>query len=1174
MTRSAASAGQTVRRVAWDDATLRRPGWVAQYAHVAGSLRAFDLPAEWRSRLGTVWLGRSATALLEVPPGTKTVVAVARKIVQRGDAPPVHPTTEALILEDLGLARETRRPGDLTSRLAKQPAIRPATHAWTDEDAFLDPLIELDSDAERRFISELVPELCGPAAPRWFIPQAALDRLVQQNAVAGRASGDRRVDFLVATPWGDPFVVEIDGVQHADQVAIDKERDAALLKEGIATVRVPTAEISAGRGAGLELVRRLYGHEETHDPKSIIAPTLIHWFFRCLIDAMDTGALTGDTWSLKVSGLERIPPAAICPYFDVLSALDQMWADGAVMPTTITCTMNDTTLSWTRDGVRYLPAESPLADQYDAIISVEHDRSPTEPLPQRVDTPTFIARPAVLPVKVREIFVEPPSTKTTLDEDDAGEALSVLLQMIFAKASFRPGQLAAITQVLAGGDCLALLPTGAGKSIVYQFLGMVMPGRTFVIDPLVSLIEDQVSGLQQHGIDRVVGISGQSGGRSEKLRVQEAIGGGEYWFVFMSPERLQIPSFREAVRTGLYSTPANLVVVDEAHCVSEWGHDFRTSYLRIGTVVRSLFTRDGPPPRLIGLTATASRAVLRDVLLELDIDDSSEGTVIKPLTFDRPELSFELLATNPNEAPAALASVLQKMPLQFGLTSTQFYADQGAETAAGLVFCRTVNGKQGVESASRIVANETGRTPARYHGKPPKGVSKSEWAERKRANALDFKNNTAPVMVATKAFGMGIDKPNVRWVIHYGLPGSIEAYYQEVGRAGRDGADGPGAKCTLITVDSDPEKNRDLLTDAGDIEQTRGRNGQVSYRASDDVSTAMFFHLGNFGGIEAELTSLRQVFDALDVTQYRNEIQLPFGDKTATEKALHRLVVLGVADEYLVDWGSQRFIVHTLGASTDRVRSALLANIERYQPSLAASIGASVDSQEFEKLGDLVEFCGRQLLNFIYSTVEQSRRRSVREMWLAAHESTGQDEFRKRILSYLSEGDVAPVLEGLLDKPTLNLNEWIAEYETMQTIDDLRQWRGNTARLLSSYPDHPGLLLGRALSEFTDPNGSNREMEVNLVSAFAAGDRYGVAESALQRLADWLLNRASEQGSAAWSLMSACLLDCPTVADHVMAAVRATDHDDPGLLILELDALLSGALQFTTEVENTYREAI
>ena len=280
MTGTQASEAQPARRVVWDDATLRRPGWVAQYAQIAGSLRAFDLPAEWRSRLGTVWLGRSATALLEVPPGTKTVVAVARKIVQRGDAPPVHPTTEALILEDLGLARETRRPGDLTSRLAKQPAIRPATHAWTDEDAFLDPLIELDSDAERRFISELVPELCGPAAPRWFIPQAALDRLVQQNAVAGRASGDRRVDFLVATPWGDPFVVEIDGVQHADQVAIDKERDAALLKEGIATVRVPTAEISAGRGAGLELVRRLYGHEETHDPKSIIAPTLIHWFFR------------------------------------------------------------------------------------------------------------------------------------------------------------------------------------------------------------------------------------------------------------------------------------------------------------------------------------------------------------------------------------------------------------------------------------------------------------------------------------------------------------------------------------------------------------------------------------------------------------------------------------------------------------------------------------------------------------------------------------------------------------------------------------------------------------------------------------------------------------------------------------------------------------------------------
>lgn len=339
---------------------------------------------------------------------------------------------------------------------------------------------------------------------------------------------------------------------------------------------------------------------------------------------------------------------------------------------------------------------------------------------------------------------------------------------------------------------MVLLPTGAGKSIIYQLAGLLMPGLTLVVDPINALIEDQVEGLHAYGIDRAVPITGDID-RVERERLLWRVERGEYLFVLHSPERLQSPQFRSALRALAESSLVNLAVIDEAHCVSEWGHDFRPAYLNLGNNLRR-FGAGGAqsPPPLLALTGTASRAVLRDMLTDLGIDRGRSEALVRPHSFDRPELHFEIAHTSPKEDPrAALRGVLNALPGKLGLPRTEFFRPAGRDTASGIVFVPTVTARTySVRDARGIVQNATGSEVTVYSGSSPSRDSRDRsgsWNEEKRRNASAFKTNRVPVLVATKAFGMGIDKPNIRYTVHFGMPMSLESFYQEAGRAGRDG---------------------------------------------------------------------------------------------------------------------------------------------------------------------------------------------------------------------------------------------------------------------------------------------------------------------------------------------------------------------------------------------------
>ena len=318
-----------------------------------------------------------------------------------------------------------------------------------------------------------------------------------------------------------------------------------------------------------------------------------------------------------------------------------------------------------------------------------------------------------------------------------------MLKQYFGHAQFRPGQEELIDAILSGRDVLGVMPTGAGKSVCYQLPAMMLPGLTLVISPLISLMKDQVAALEQSQIPAACINSSLS--LAEYDEVYRRAEQGAYKLLYVAPERLSTEDFLAFVR----GVQVSFVAVDEAHCVSQWGQDFRPSYLGIADFVSQLPER----PVLGAFTATATEQVKDDIHKMLGLIDPLRLTT----GFDRPNLYFEVM--HPKKKEAALLSFLSEHREQ-----------------SGIVYCAT---RKAVESVCDKL-REQGFAATRYHA----GLDDEE----RRRNQEDFEFDRARVMVATNAFGMGIDKSNVSFVVHYHMPKNIESYYQEAGRAGRDGS--------------------------------------------------------------------------------------------------------------------------------------------------------------------------------------------------------------------------------------------------------------------------------------------------------------------------------------------------------------------------------------------------
>ena len=320
--------------------------------------------------------------------------------------------------------------------------------------------------------------------------------------------------------------------------------------------------------------------------------------------------------------------------------------------------------------------------------------------------------------------------------------LTESLKKWFGHDSFREGQEDLIRALMSGRDILGVMPTGAGKSVCYQLPALLFPGITLVVSPLIALMKDQVMALKQSGVAAAyINSSLTPGQQQEAIRRAK---NGAYKIIYVAPERLQTPAFLDFATHA----PISLLAVDEAHCVSQWGQDFRPSYLKVPDFVRALPHR----PPVAAFTATATQQVRRDMIRLLELEEPY--TLVTG--YNRPNLRF--VSVKPTSKPGYLLR----------------YLEEADPDACGIVYCST---RKNVEDVCERL-RQGGFSATRYHA----GLTDEE----RRRNQDDFKFDRARIMVATNAFGMGIDKADVRFVIHYNMPRDLESYYQEAGRAGRD----------------------------------------------------------------------------------------------------------------------------------------------------------------------------------------------------------------------------------------------------------------------------------------------------------------------------------------------------------------------------------------------------
>ena len=375
--------------------------------------------------------------------------------------------------------------------------------------------------------------------------------------------------------------------------------------------------------------------------------------------------------------------------------------------------------------------------------------------------------------------------------------LNEALRTHFGYESFQPGQEEVIHRVLDGKDTLAILATGAGKSLCYQLPALLLPGTTVVVSPLIALMKDQIDMLAEAGISSTIALNSTLS-EDEEIAYLERVARGNLKLIYVTPERLEDESFVEVLKR----LHVPLFVVDEAHCISQWGHDFRPAYLNLGRVIHAL-----GKPTVLALTATATPAVREDIVTQLGIPHT------KPIVrgFDRPNLVYEV---------ARAATEMDKLRA----LKAKFTGPLAG--ALGIIYTATIKNTYAVSEYCR---NELGIEADVYHSKLPK-------ADRERVHN-HFMSEDVKIVVATNAFGLGIDKPNIRFVIHYDLPGSIEAYTQEAGRAGRDGLE---STCLLLYRQSDTRVQNYFLTGKyPDVEEVQKVFGTLQYFESQDNGVSL-----------------------------------------------------------------------------------------------------------------------------------------------------------------------------------------------------------------------------------------------------------------------------------------------------------------------------------------------
>lgn len=673
--------------------------------------------------------------------------------------------------------------------------------------------------------------------------------------------------------------------------------------------------------------------------------------------------------------------------------------------------------------------------------------------------------PRFQPFEGRTQYLDPwnswPSPRPIKRSDRTPEHLRYFLREVFGFRDFRDEQYPILERALLRKDVVGLLPTGGGKSLTFQLAGLLSSGTTVVISPLIALINDQIDNLSLKGIDVAVGLhSSRGAGRSFSRETR---------FLYMAPERLHIPSFREQLQKWLETGVVSQIVIDEAHCVSEWGHDFRTSYLSAVTILRRLIGDDEKLVPVVALTGTASNSVLIDIQRELEISYDDDEAIVSSSSFHRPNLHFIPIHIDMTNKREGLGEAVTTIARKTGRTPAQMFADP---EFGGLVFCTYASGPFGtVDIRSHLIDTHSasGHLIKFYSGKNPSGsgLTAAKWEQHKFEVQRQFKGNDVAALVTTKSFGMGIDKPNIRYTVHYGIPPSLEALAQEAGRAGRDGKD---SYCAVVFSDETTAEANQIFSATTSESRARELIREVRQKDYGDASRYFRYLMGRtYPGVEKEVETSLQLLQEI-----RNKVmglkakdfpvQVDVGDQD--DKAVFRMIVLGVADDYLTSgFGSKARISVRVVQKPDFafMKDQLLGYVQRYDSAERAdAISRSITESRSAATNDsnLV----RALIEFSYQVIEGARRQAIGNT-LDVMRRSGKSgvKLSAELSQYLDHN----VFTSKLARISMEINpaSW---WEVLDQIDSQSmgvRLSASARRELENNPYHPGLHLMASVGE-------------------------------------------------------------------------------------------------------------
>lgn len=868
---------------------------------------------------------------------------------------------------------------------------------------------------------------------------------------------NQQVDFYLPQA---KLVIEIDGSQHKEspQKELDASRDNHLKKYGVKTVRISTIDefkdgsfvkkineiIEILQGSNLKAYQINFDKIKSHqispqEYQEKLLPTAIIRFQVLVLELLISNyiSINDKIWNFNIieRDIENFAELAIQDLFLWIENLCQLQKLPFQKPN-LNIVIHKIKARHKED---YINVDFSLFKRYTDENNLEESQ---KWLFVRTDYFGFNFGSAEIGFKnyFQVSVTNPIAYKIISDDEKDKNALRFFLQNIFEKDDFRDGQYPIIVNALQRKDTIGLLPTGGGKSICYQLPCLLQPSINFVVCPIKSLMYDQKENLDNSRITNTNYIS-SSLNSVQREKIQQEFSEGKYLFIWVSPERFQIKVFREYL--SKIQGKIAYAVIDEVHCLSEWGHDFRTSYLTLSKTIQ----RRCKNAIFIGLTATASVNVLKDIRVEFsrnNFEISIEDIKTLP-NYSRKELNFEVIKDEGSKR-----RYLEKVV-------KDFYKDEISNDKACLIFTPNASWDFGCYRVSNYINTIYPNKSNWFAGDIPREnqvqIMNEAAFETYRDNVQKgFKKNIYPILVATKAFGMGIDKQNIYFTIHYGLPSSAEALYQEAGRAGRWNTQLPEnqdkkANCVVLYSKEFIEDN--ILNEVFAQETSANRLKQivnnVGFNGNDIFRQLFLFTKGQRDYEETTqiiLTLLNKyIKPKSNIVIFWTRIEEDLLDKGITlnekksgeiEKAIYRLSLLGIVDDWEISYRNQYYEVFTNSFDENTILQSLSKYIQKYEP--LAKVEEEVKNN-FKPT--IIEKCIWYLIEWTWNKIAFNRRESLNTLSKWCQEFENSEDFKRRLDSYFRFNDITFTLQYIAEKP-LEYNYWFEIFYKKEIEEESR----------------------------------------------------------------------------------------------------------------------------------------